>query len=190
MHAWNSPHNLQAKLIVGSVVKWREFRGNKKMATTLICYARLTQCSKPVKNRKKNVFFFISSFRFLDRFEWLSAEATFQNVASARRVALGQPSLVKISTSAISCLHFFQREAFITMVKKEHRISCSLLWMGRAFWFSKCALNYNIWALLNSISRIYTIPKVSIHFSLSILCLLSSANMIPVLSNWLWWCQA
>ena len=92
----------------------------------------------------KKTVFLISSFRFLDRFEWLSAEATFQNVASARRVALGQPSLVKISTSAISCLHFFQREAFITMVKKEHRISCSLLWMGQAFWFSKCALNYNI----------------------------------------------
>ena len=24
--------------------------------TTLICYARLTQCSKPVKNRKRPVF--------------------------------------------------------------------------------------------------------------------------------------
>ena len=43
--------------IVRSVVKWREFRGNKKIATTLICYARPTQCSKPVKNsEKKNPF--------------------------------------------------------------------------------------------------------------------------------------
>ena len=50
------------------------------MATTLICYARLTQCSKPVKNRKKPVFL-IYSFRFLDRFEWLSAEATFRKTA-------------------------------------------------------------------------------------------------------------
>ena len=30
---------------------WRE----QKIATTLICYARLTQCFKPVKNRKKPV---------------------------------------------------------------------------------------------------------------------------------------
>ena len=48
----------QAKLIVRSVVKWREFHGIKKNATTLICYARLTQCSKPVKKRKKNRFFY------------------------------------------------------------------------------------------------------------------------------------
>ena len=54
----------QAKLIVRSVVKGPEFRGNKKIATTLICYARLTQCSKPVKNRKKNCFLVYSS-RFL-----------------------------------------------------------------------------------------------------------------------------
>ena len=39
------------------VVKWREFCGNKKVATTLICYTRITQCLKPVKNRKKNRFF-------------------------------------------------------------------------------------------------------------------------------------
>ena len=80
------------------------------------------QDSRNALNRSrtgKKTFFLISSFRFLDRFEWLSAEATFQNVASARRVALGQPSLVKISTSAISCLHFFQREALITMVKRN-----------------------------------------------------------------------
>ena len=32
------------------------FCGNKKIATTLICYARLSQCSKPVKNRKKPIF--------------------------------------------------------------------------------------------------------------------------------------
>ena len=108
MHVRNLSHDLQAKLIVGSVVKWREFRGNKKMATTLICYERLTQCSKPVKNRKKTRFL-IYSFRFLDRFEWLSPG----------RVALGQQSLVKISTSAISCLHIFQREALITMVKRN-----------------------------------------------------------------------
>ena len=52
----NSSRDSQTKLIVRSVVKWREFRGNKKIATTLICYARLTQSSKPVKNRKKPVF--------------------------------------------------------------------------------------------------------------------------------------
>ena len=30
-HARNSSRDLQAKLIVRSVVKWREFRGNKKL---------------------------------------------------------------------------------------------------------------------------------------------------------------
>ena len=114
------------------------------MATTLFCYARLTQCSKPVKNRKKPIFL-IYSFRFLDRFEWLSAGATFQNVASARRVAIGQPSLVKISTSAIIFLpSLFSKGSTYHNGEKEHRISCALLWMGQAFWFSKCALNYNI----------------------------------------------
>ena len=34
------------------------FAGIKKIATTLICYARLTQCSKPVKHRK-NPFFYL-----------------------------------------------------------------------------------------------------------------------------------
>ena len=52
VHARNSSRDSQAKLIVRSVIKWSEFCGNK----TLICYARLTQCFKPVKNRKKPVF--------------------------------------------------------------------------------------------------------------------------------------
>ena len=43
VHARNSSRDSQAKLMVRFVVKWREFRGNKKIATTLICYARLTQ---------------------------------------------------------------------------------------------------------------------------------------------------
>ena len=38
MHARNSSRDSQANLIVKSVVKWREFRGNKKIATTLICW--------------------------------------------------------------------------------------------------------------------------------------------------------
>ena len=37
VHARNSSRDSQAKLIIRSVVKWREFRGNKKIATTLIC---------------------------------------------------------------------------------------------------------------------------------------------------------
>ena len=58
----------QAKLIVKSVVKWQEFCGIKNIATTLICCTRLTQCSKPVKNRKK------------------PRQFTQRNVAPARRV--------------------------------------------------------------------------------------------------------
>ena len=68
-----------------SVVKWHEFGGNKKIALTLICYARLAQCSKPVKNRKKPVFLIYSS-RFLDRFERLSAEATFRPPANTAKM--------------------------------------------------------------------------------------------------------
>ena len=45
-------------------LSWRSVRGNKKIAITLICYARLTQCSKPVRDRK-NPFFKIHSSRFL-----------------------------------------------------------------------------------------------------------------------------
>ena len=55
MHAQNSSRDLQAKLIVRSVVKWREFRGNKKIATTLICYARLTQDSRNALNWSRTV---------------------------------------------------------------------------------------------------------------------------------------
>ena len=56
VHAQNSSRDWQAKLIIRSVIKWHEFCGKKKIATTLICYARLMQCSKLVKNRKKPVF--------------------------------------------------------------------------------------------------------------------------------------
>ena len=61
-------HNYYQLLIVRCVVKRREFRGNKKncdnsdlLHKTL---ARLAQCSKPVKNRKKPIFLIYSS-RFL-----------------------------------------------------------------------------------------------------------------------------
>ena len=50
-----------------------------------------------------------------------------ENVASAHRVPLGQPSLVKIPTSAISCLHFFQREALIITVKGTQDILCIIV---------------------------------------------------------------
>ena len=82
----NSSRDSQTKLIVRSVVKWREFRGNKKIATTLICYASLTQSSKPVKNRKKPGFYNIHSSRFLDGFERLSAEATFRTTAHTEKM--------------------------------------------------------------------------------------------------------
>ena len=47
--------------------------------------ARLTQCSKLVKNRKKPVCLIYSS-RFLDRFERLSAEATFRMPAHTAKM--------------------------------------------------------------------------------------------------------
>ena len=79
--------------IVRFPAKWREFRGNKnKIAKTLICYVRLTQCSKPVKSKKKTRSLIYSS-RFLDCFEMVVGRGYFshassdsENVASARRV--------------------------------------------------------------------------------------------------------
>ena len=89
MHARNLSRDSQAKLIVWSVVKWHEFHRNKKVATTLICYARLTQDSHNALTRsrtgKKTVFLiYLSSF--LDRFEWLLAEATFRMPAHTAKM--------------------------------------------------------------------------------------------------------
>ena len=79
--------------VVRSVVKCCEFCGKKKIATTLICYARLAEWSKPIKNRKKTAFLIYSS-RFLDGFERLQVcrgyfshdSSHSEIVASARRV--------------------------------------------------------------------------------------------------------
>ena len=61
MHARDLSCDSQAKLIVRSVVKRREFLGNKKkIVTTRICYARLTQDSRSALNWSrtgKNPFF-------------------------------------------------------------------------------------------------------------------------------------
>ena len=55
-----SSRDSQAKLIVRPVVKWREFRGKNCDRSDLLrkTHTRLTQCSKPVKNRK-NPFFYL-----------------------------------------------------------------------------------------------------------------------------------
>ena len=85
VHAWNSSHDSEVKLIVRFVIKWCEYCGNKKIGTTLICYGRLMQSSKLVKNRKKPIFKIYSS-RFLDRFERLLAEATFRMPAHTAKM--------------------------------------------------------------------------------------------------------
>ena len=99
MQARNSSRHSQAKWIVRSVVIWREFRGGEKIATTLICYARLTQYSKPVENRKNPVFIIYSS-RFSGRNWTVVCRGYFshdsshsENVASARRVLFTRSSL-------------------------------------------------------------------------------------------------
>ena len=55
-----SSRDSQAKLIARPVVKWREFRGKNCDRSDLLrkTHTRLTQCSKPVKNRK-NPFFYL-----------------------------------------------------------------------------------------------------------------------------------
>ena len=60
--------------MVRSVVKCREFRGNKNCDNSDLL--RKTR-PKPVKNRKKPSFLIYSS-RFLNGFERLSAEANFR----------------------------------------------------------------------------------------------------------------
>ena len=114
VHARNSSRDSQAKLIVRSVVKWREFRGNKKIALTLICYARFTQDSRNALNRSrtgKNQFFKIYSSRFLDGFERLSAEATFRTTAHTAKM---KPLLTR---QDLLCLkHFFQVLLIFTLV--------------------------------------------------------------------------
>ena len=98
----------QAKLIVRSVVKWNEFCGIKKVATTLICCTRLTQCSKSVKNRKKPVFKIYSS-RFPDHFERLSAEATFRTPAHTAKCGPCSQGIDKDEISSqLSQESFFQ----------------------------------------------------------------------------------
>ena len=107
VHARNSSRNSHAKLIVRSVVKWREFRGNKKIALTLICYARFTQDSRNALNRSrtgKNQFFKIYSSRFLDGFERLSAEATFRTPANTAKM---QPLLAGYTFTKAKFNHCF-----------------------------------------------------------------------------------
>ena len=53
MHARILSRDSQAKLIVRSVAKLREFRRNKKIATTVIGYARLTQHLRNPLNRSR-----------------------------------------------------------------------------------------------------------------------------------------
>ena len=93
VHARNSSRYSQAKLIVRFVVKWREFRGNKKNCDNFDLL-RKTHANALNQSRTGKTRFLIYSSRFLDGFERLSAEATFrtpcrshsENVASARRV--------------------------------------------------------------------------------------------------------
>ena len=99
MHAGNSSRDLQATLIIRPVIKWRKFRRNQKIATTLICYIRLMQDSHNALNwlrTVKNPF-----FKFIHPDFWTDLNSFRQRllfvrqlnsekVASARRVGLNQ----------------------------------------------------------------------------------------------------
>ena len=81
----------QAKLIVRSVVKWRKFRGNKKIALTLICYARFTQDSRNALNRSttgKNCF-----FKFILPNFWTDLNGCRQRILFARQLTQRKCSL-------------------------------------------------------------------------------------------------
>ena len=68
------------------------FAGLKKITTTLICYARITQCSKPVNNWKKTGFFNIfvqipgQIWAIVGRGYFSHDSSHRENVSSARRV--------------------------------------------------------------------------------------------------------
>ena len=67
------------------------------VVTTLIWHARLTQCSKPVKNRKKPIFLIYSS-RFL---EWMDLNICWQRLLFARQITQRKHSLCSQGTIAL-----------------------------------------------------------------------------------------
>ena len=135
VHAQISSCNSQAKLIVRSVVKWHEFCRNKTIVTTLICYARLMQCSKPVKNRKKPVFFKLSvqiSWRIwmVVRTGYFShANSHSKNVASACRVPPPPPNKEKLCLE----MHERQKSCLITSSwQKKYALSAENLFFSHS----------------------------------------------------------
>ena len=78
----NSSSDSQAQLIVRSVVKWRKFCRNKKIVTTVIYYARLTQCSEPFKKREKTIFF----LKFISPDFWTDLNGCQQWLLFARQL--------------------------------------------------------------------------------------------------------
>ena len=89
----------RAKLIIRTVIKWRKFRRNQKIASTLICYIRLMQDSRSALNRSrtvKNPFFKLIHPDFWTDLNSCRQRLLFvqqlnsENVASTRRVGLNQ----------------------------------------------------------------------------------------------------
>ena len=115
----------------------RQTAQKKKIATTLICYTRLTQCSKPVKNRKKPVFWIYLS-RFLDGFEWLSVEATFTRQLTQRKCSLCSQGMSRqvasINISANQNAGFVM-EYQVHNPFNQHFWKFCLKW-NSSFWFS------------------------------------------------------
>ena len=87
---------IRKQIIVRCVVKWHEFHWNKKIATTLICWARLTQDSCNALNQSRtekkpgffNLFVQISGqiWTVVSRGYFSHDSSNSENVASAHRV--------------------------------------------------------------------------------------------------------
>ena len=71
----------------------RVSRKYKKIATTLICYARLSQCSKPVKNSKNSFCLFIRPDHF-----WMELNGCRQRLLFARQLTQRKCSLCSHGT--------------------------------------------------------------------------------------------
>ena len=78
-------------LIVRSVVKWRKFRGEKKIATTAISYARLAQDSRNALNWSRTVK--SPFFKFIRPDFWMDLNGCRQRLLFAHQLTQQKCSL-------------------------------------------------------------------------------------------------
>ena len=81
VHARNSSRHSQAKLTVTSVVKWREFRGNKKNCDNSDLLSKTHAMLETGQEKEKNPF-----FKFIRPDFWTDLNGCRQRLLFARQV--------------------------------------------------------------------------------------------------------